>query len=205
MQRRSATPFGINAVLALAAVVGGLLLPQYLGTLAGRLLAMQMLVVHAVAMLYGFASGRRKSLAEGKQGDAKIFTVALWTMYATYPLAAWSIGGPFGLVEFVALGSGTFLGAWDDKHNRRERLQIGVRWAVAFAALLVATQIFGFPSNLDRWPGASGSVAAAGLYFGALAAAEAAPQFYRRLAARSWVLYRRYKRLAEASQRSSKD
>lgn len=195
MERRRATPFGINFGLALAAVAGGALLPQYLGTLAGRLLAMQFLVVHAIAMLYAFAWARRGALAEGKDGDARWLTGVLWVMYAVYPLGAWSIGGPFGLVEFVLLGSGTFLGAWDKNHGRRELMQIGVRWAVAFVALIVATKGFGLPVNVDRWPGASGSVAAAGMYFGALAAAEAAPRFYRRLAARIWRAVRRARRL----------
>ena len=186
-----ATPFGINAALGLAAVAGGLLLPQLFGTLAGRLLAMQFLVVHAVAMLYGFAWARRRARAEGNESDARLLKGALWIMYAVYPLGAWSIGGPFGLVEFAALAGGTFLGAWDEKHGRRELMQIGVRWAVAFIALLVATKGFGLPVEVERWPGASGSVAAAGLYFGALAAAEAAPRFYCRLVVRMrWLLMR---------------
>ncbi len=181
LQRRSATPFGINAALALAAVVGGLLLPQYFGELAGRLLAMQFLVVHAIAMLYGFAWWKRRALAEGKEANARLLTGMLWVMYAAYPLAALSMGGLFGLVEFAALASGTFLGAWDERHGRRELFQIGAHWAVAFLALMIATNAFGLPKHVEAWPGAYGSVAAAGLYFGALAAAEAAPRFYRRL------------------------
>jgi len=195
MQRNSATPFGINAGLALIAVMGGALLPQNFGTLAGRLLAMQFLVVHAVMMLYVFAWWRRRALDEGKEGDARFLNVALWIMYAAYPLGAWSMGGPFGLVEFAALASGTFLGAWDEKRGRHELMQIGLRWGVAFVALLVATNGFGLPVYVDRWPGASGSVAAAGLYFGALAAAEAAPRFYRRLGAWVWRAVRRARRL----------
>jgi len=199
VRRRIATPFGINAVLALAAVVGGALLPQYFGTLAGRLLAMQFMVVHAIVMLYVFAWARRKAVAEGKTGDAKLLTGALWFMTAAYPLVAHGVGGLFGLVEFAALASGTFLGAWDNKHGRRELMQIGVRWAVAFIALVAATNGFGLPEDVDRWPGASGSVSAAGLYFGALAAAEAAPRFYRQIVARIWILRKRLWRLQAAA------
>jgi len=194
-RKPGATPFGINAGLALAAVAGGMLLPQYFGTLAGRLLAMQFLVVHAIGMLYGFAWARRRALAEGKDNDARLLNAPLWIMYAVYPLVAWSIGGPFGLLEFAALAGGTFLGAWDEKHGRRELMQIGLRWGVAFIALVFATEGFGLSGNVDRWPGASGSVAAAGLYFGALATAEASPRFYRRLGARIWWAVRRARRL----------
>lgn len=195
MHRRRATPFGINAGLALAAVAGGALLPQYLGTLAGRLLEMQVLVVHAVAMLYGFAWVRRKARAEGKESDAKLLTGALWVMAGVYPLAAYGIGGPFGPVEFVLLGGATFLGAWDDKHGRRELIEIGVRWAVAFVALIAARVAAGLPAQSDSWPGRSGSVLAAGLYFGALAAAEAWPRFYRYLVAQIWFIAKRLRRL----------
>ena len=190
-RKPGATPFGINAVLALAAVAGGMLLPQYFGTLAGRLLGMQFLVVHAIAMLYAFAWARRRALAEGKDSDARLLNATLWIMYAVYPLVAWSIGGPFGLVEFAALAGGTFLGAWDERHGRCELMQIGVRWGVAFIALIIATNSFGLPKRVEHWPGAYGSVAAAGLYFGALAAAEAAPRFYWRLVVRiRWIAMR---------------
>lgn len=195
LRRPGATPFGINAALALAAVAGGLLLPRYFGTLAGRLLAMQFLVVHAIVMLYAVAWARRRARAQGNEKDARFLNVALWMMYAVYPLGAWSIGGPFGLVEFAALAGGTFLGAWDEKHGRRELMEIGVRWGVAFIALVAATNGFGLPVYVDRWPGASGSVAAAGIYFGALAAVEAWPRFYRRLAARIWRAVKRARRL----------
>ena len=190
-RKPGATPFGINAALALAAVAGGTLLPQYFGTLAGRLLAMQFLVVHAVMAFYAVAWARRSARAQGSEGTASLLNAVLWVMYAVYPLVAWSIGGPFGLVEFAVLAGGTFLGAWDEKHGRRELMEIGVRWGVAFIALVAASEGFGLPVYVDRWPGASGSVAAAGLYFGALAAAEAAPRFYLRLVVRMrWITMR---------------
>lgn len=194
-RNRRATPFGINAGLALAAVAGGTLLPKYLGAIGGRLLAMQFLVVHAVMMLYVVAWFRRRALDQGRSGEAKLLTGTLWVFYAVYLIGAWSIGGPFGVVEFAALAAGTFLGAWDERHGRRELMQIGARWAVAFMALVVVVNAFSLPKRVEHWPGAYGSVVAAGVYFGVLSAAEAVPRFYWRLVVRMRWFAMRLRRL----------
>lgn len=200
---RRATPFGINAALALAAVAGGILLPQYLGTLAGRLLAMQFLVVHAVMMLYVVAWWQRRARDRGESSIARFLTGVMWFLYAMYPLSAWSLGGPFGLLEFAVLAGGTFLGAWHESHGRRELMQIGVRWAVAFVALAVVMNAFSLPKRVEHWPGRYGSIGAAGVYFGALAAAEALPRFYGRLVVWMRWLILRLRRL-EARSKGSK-
>jgi hypothetical protein len=177
---RNVSPFGINAALGVLAVAGGLVAPQALGGLAGSLLAMQCFVIMAIAMLFGLllvrqrvASQPTRQLAEGERMLRWIIDLVI----LSFLLVSFEVGGPFGPLEFLALVGATFLGALRGEHGARELAETGVRCLGALAALLLADALFQLPQELQAWPGARGSVAAAGVYFSLLAVAEKTPLY----------------------------
>jgi amino acid transporter len=184
MRGQNVAPFGINAGIAAAAVAGGMFLPGTFGTLAGRLLAMQFLVVGSIMMLYVAIWIRRRELQK-PDGRPKVPAAIVAVLCCAYLLGAMQLGGLPGVAEFLLLAGGTFLGAWSGERGVREAALVGARGVVAFPALIALSVVFGLPEEVWRWPGASGSVAAAGLYFAVLATAEATP-LYPHLA--TWIL-----------------
>ena len=184
MRGQNIAPFGINAGIAAAAVAGGMFLPGMFGTLAGRLLAMQFLVVGSIMMLYVVVWIRSREL-EKPDGRPKVPAAIVALVCCAYLFGALQLGGLLGVAEFLLLAGGTFFGALSGERGVREAAQVGARGIVAFSALIALSIVFGLPEQVWRWPGANGSVAAAGLYFALLAAAEATP-LYPRLAA--WIL-----------------
>jgi hypothetical protein len=184
MQRlklRSTPAFGYSAALGAVAVAGGLLLPAAFGRLAGNLLAMQFVVVLFVVFLMGLVFVRRVSLAHRDPGqllEARKLTA--WIIdgeMVFFLVISVVVGGVLGPLEFLALAGATFLGALRGEHGSRGLAETGTRCAGAFAALLAVSAACELPQQVDEWPGARGSILAAGIYFGFLAVVEATP-FY---------------------------
>jgi hypothetical protein len=186
---RAAAPFGVNAGLALVSVAGALYLPEKFGRVPGQLLGLQLLVVHAIALLYAMILFRRDMLAKGK----KFPEYLPWIFVAIYTAAALDMNGIVGLIEFALLASGTFLGAWRGEQTLGEALEVGARWVVAFFALLILAHLFGMPKEVNRWPGTSRSIWFAGTYFGMQALLELTGA-YRRVAASVLLHHERERR-----------
>ncbi|TAK43388.1 MAG: hypothetical protein EPO27_15180 [Betaproteobacteria bacterium] len=191
MQRlklRSTPAFGYGAALGAFAVAGGLLLPDVFGTLAGNLLAMQFLVLLFIVFLLGIVFVRRISFArKAPQALLEARKLTAWIIdfeVVFFLFGAALVGGFLGPLEFIALTGATFLGALRGEHGARELAEVGLRCGLAFMVLLAVSGASELPHRVNDWPGARGSVLAAGLYFGFLAIVETTP-FYTWTVARA--------------------
>jgi hypothetical protein len=181
---RALPPFTFNAGLAVFAVGGGLLLPDWLGSLAGSLLAMQALVTISFYFLLTLLFARRGIRSEHRHREALQHQLEGWTLafdclVALFLLGSIAVGGVFGPVEFIVLAGTAYIGTGRDRLDARAVAEFGAGFVVAGAALLLVAVLFHLPEQIDHWAGARGSVAAAGCYFGTMAAAEAAGAFPR--------------------------
>lgn len=188
---RAVPPFTFNAGLAVFPVAGGLLLPGWLGSVAGSLLAMQAFVALSFCFLFALLLVRHSMRSKQRdlaavQRDLKGWTWMFDYLAAFFLLASITIGGILGPLEFVVLAGTAYIGAGRDRHDARVVAELGAGFAVTVVALLLVAVLFRLPEQFEHWAGARGSVAAAGCYFGMIAAAEAAgafPQIVKRFLA----------------------
>ncbi len=168
-------PYQISLSLGVLAVAGGVLVPGLFGNLAGRLLAIQMVVITAIGFVVVALLLRRRPLAgpETRKTLARVVDVAMLVCV----LASFVFGGVTGPLEFLALAGATVIGALRGEHDARELADVGVRCAVAGLILQVVAGLSGLGERIGDWPGAPGSVAAAGVYFGTLAVLERTPVY----------------------------
>jgi hypothetical protein len=181
---RALPPFSFNAGLALFAVAGDLLLPKWLGGLAGSLLAMQALVTLSFFFLLLLLVLRHAARAKQRQMPATESDLRLWSwvfdcLAAFFLSSSLVVGGIFGPLEFIVLAGTAYIGAGRDRHDARAFAELGAGFAVSGVVLLLVAVLFRLPEQWDRWAGAPRSVGAAGCYFGMMAAAEAAGAFPR--------------------------
>jgi len=187
MQRlkvRALPPFGGYAVLGVIAVASGLALPQAFGNLAGRLLTMQFLVVIFMVFLLFMTFARHGAMGRDPGKRLEVLKLTAWLIdfeVAAFFVMSLVLDGIFGPLEFLALVGATFLGALRGERGPRELFDLGVRCGTALIALAIVQMACSLPEDIGEWPGHSGSVLAAGLYFGGLAVLELTP-FHRRMA-----------------------
>lgn len=184
LKLRALPPFGGYAALGVIAVAGGLALPQVFGNLAGRLLTMQFLVVIFMVFLLFMAFARHSAMSQDPGKRLEVRKLTAWLIdfeVAAFLVMSLVLGGIFGPLEFLALVGATFLGALRGGRGPRELIDLGVRCGTALVALAIVQVACGLPQDIGEWPGRSGSVLAAALYFGGLALLELTP-FHRRMA-----------------------
>jgi hypothetical protein len=186
---RALPPFSANAGVALFAVAGGLLLPGLLGGLAGHLLAMQGWVMTAtgvlLCMLVVRSSMREQADAHSVRQGQRAWAGMIDFVMGFFFLFSFIVGGLFGPLEFVVLFGTTFVGAVSGAQGARWIAAVLARFIVAMPVLVIACWLGGLPGEFEKWPGASGSIAVAGAYFGALAGAEWAGTYLR---LQEWLL-----------------
>jgi hypothetical protein len=173
---RALPPFSVNAGVAAFAVAGGLLLPDLLGGLAGHLLAMQGWVMTAtgvlLCMLIVRSSMREQADSQSIQRGQRAWAAMIDCLMGFFFLFSLLIGGLFGPLEFVVLFGATFIGAVSGARGARWIAAVLARFVVALPVLVIACWLGGLPGEFEKWPGARGSIAVAGAYFGTLAYAE---------------------------------
>ena len=171
-------PFSLNIGLAAFAVGGGMLLPGLFGGLAGSLLAMQGFVIMTLIVVLCLLLVRKRVSAqrdpERALKDEKYLSWLVDFVVLSFVIGSFGVGGIFGPLEYLVLAGATILGTLRGRFGPQELADIGVRCAIALLALSTVKFLCGLPDPVDRWPGASGSIAAAGVYFSALAYAEGA-------------------------------
>jgi hypothetical protein len=179
LELRALPPFTFNAGLAALAVAGGLLLPGWLGRLAGSLLAMQACALLSLYFLLALLFARDSIRAEHAKGASVPPQLEGWTwafdfLVFSFLIVSFGIGGLLGAVEFVVLVGTAYIGVGRDRQDARATAELVAGFTVAGAALILIAILFRLPEQLEDWAGAPGSVAAAGCYFGAMASAQAA-------------------------------
>jgi len=180
---RAVPPFSFNAGSALIAVGGGLLLPQRFGRLAGSLLEMQWLVIISIVWLLILLLAKQGHIVQARRksrdpkvvrGELRFLTWIFDFVFVIALLLSIKVGGPFGPLEFTFLAGAAVIGGAGEEHDAREIAELACRLAAAVIALIVVAFVFSLPTQHDQLPGAGGSIASAGVYFGALGLAEAA-------------------------------
>lgn len=93
-------------------------------------------------------------------------------LYACYVLVAFSLGLAGG-VSFLALTASTYLGFFLERDERGARPRLAARWVFAAVAFLAAADLGKMPEDVDKWRHSGDPQHTAGLYFTAIALAEA--------------------------------
>ena len=117
---------------------------KVLPSFAGTLLSIQLIVIHAAALVLLFPF-----IAIPQEAKPTIFKILL----ALCVFFGLSIDGPFGVIQFAALTYCTYYGYLAKKKAEGDKLPLLLRWAAVFIIFVLVLALTGAPARIDYWAG----------------------------------------------------